>query len=278
MEAGARTRKAPDGILKAPRAPSTRPLVASLAAPCALTPLFPLFPCLTPCSQSLFEPKTPTQLREWLTEHMVDYNSNAPTQYLETLYKRKKRRIDNESLTPTAKKALFDMEKCHTVETLMREMNTTRDNGVRGQVWSEMKGQLEMLPPELTRLKHNMVGGKDVCRGNVEDGTCKKCKMDVMGVIGYGFDTSIKSLTSTKTCAIKVAEGGGVSLFKMSGADFAALSEEEKMDLIESVEGEAFTIKLQYIANEGDSVIIPHSFTIIPPTLAWPSVVATKQL
>ena len=58
-----------------------------------------------------------------------------------------------------------------------------------------------------------------------------------------------------------------------------ALTDDEKMDLIES---EAYTVKLQYIANEGDSVIIPHSlahsFTIIPPTLAWPSVVATKKL
>ena len=57
-----------------------------------------------------------------------------------------------------------------------------------------------------------------------------------------------------------------------------ALTEEEKMDLIESVEGEAYTVKLQYIANEGDLVIIPHNFTIIPPAIAWPTVVATKEL
>ena len=44
-----------------------------------------------------------------------------------------------------------------------------------------------------------------------------------------------------------------------------ALTEDEKMDLIESVEGEAYTVKLQYIANEGDLVIIPHNFTIIHP-------------
>ena len=58
----------------------------------------------------------------------------------------------------------------------------------------------------------------------------------------------------------------------------AALTKDEKMDLVESVQGEAYTVKLQYIANEGDSVIIPHNFTIIPPASAWPTVVATKEL
>ena len=57
-----------------------------------------------------------------------------------------------------------------------------------------------------------------------------------------------------------------------------ALTEDEKMDLIESVEGEAYTVKLQYIANEGDLVIIQHNFTNIPPAIAWPTVVATKEL
>ena len=57
-----------------------------------------------------------------------------------------------------------------------------------------------------------------------------------------------------------------------------ALTEEEKMDVIESVEGEAYTVKPQSIANEGDLVIIPHNFTIIPPAIAWPTVVATKEL
>ena len=57
-----------------------------------------------------------------------------------------------------------------------------------------------------------------------------------------------------------------------------ALTEEEKMDVIESVEGEAYTVKLLSIANEGDLVIIPHNFTIIPPAIAWPTVVATKEL
>ena len=54
-----------------------------------------------------------------------------------------------------------------------------------------------------------------------------------------------------------------------------ALTEDEKMDLIES---EAYTVKLQYIANEGDLVVIPHNFTIIPPAIAWPTVVAAKEL
>ena len=57
-----------------------------------------------------------------------------------------------------------------------------------------------------------------------------------------------------------------------------ALTEEEKMDVIESVEGEAYTVKPQSIANEGVLVIIPHNFTIIPPAIAWPTVVATKEL
>ena len=46
-----------------------------------------------------------------------------------------------------------------------------------------------------------------------------------------------------------------------------ALTEEEKMDVIESVEGEAYTVKPQSIANEGDLVIIPQNFTIIPPAV-----------
>ena len=58
----------------------------------------------------------------------------------------------------------------------------------------------------------------------------------------------------------------------------AALTKDEKMDLVESIQGEAYTVELQYIANEGDSVIIPHNFTIIPPAIAWPTVVATKEL
>ena len=253
-----------------------RPPASPVASPPPFSKASDIALCLTKSSQRQTEPKTPTQLKEWLIENAVDFDADAPTQYLEGLYRRKKRRLESETLSPQAKKVLFDLDKCHTVETLLREMANTRDNGVLGQHWSEVKGQLEMLPPELTRMKHNISGNQ--CRGNVEDGTCKKCKLDVMGVIGYGFDTSIKSLTGAKTCTVKVTEGGGVSLFKMSGSAFAALPEKEKMDLIEGVEGEAYTMKLQYIANEGDSIIIPHHFTTIPPALAWPTVVATKKL
>ena len=70
-----------------------------------------------------------------------------------------------------------------------------------------------------------------------------------------------------------MTEGGGIRHVALQDVRRQlALTEDEKMDLIESVEGEAYTVKLQYIANEGDSVIIPHNFTIVPPAIAWPTV------
>ena len=48
------------------------------------------------------------------------------------------------------------------------------------------------------------------------------------------------------------------------------------MDLIEGVEGEAYTVKLQYIPTERGRLghrhrpTVPHNFTIIPPAIAWP--------
>jgi hypothetical protein len=224
---------------------------------------------LTRCAVRVCAPQehfdTVESCREFLDEQRVEFEHNDSLAVLQTLVRRRQRRIANRTTPVAAQRALFtESATALSIARVIDILNQDHEEDV--VLWKKAKGVIENVSPDIVKLKHE-IGSDARCRGNVVNGTCRKCRRDVAGVLSYGFDMIIEDMENRATkLAFKGSQSAGETLFGMSAMAFSALSADAKADAIESVEGMPYNFGVQLIIKEqgGDVLKLAHSVEALP--------------
>ena len=117
----------------------------------------------------------PLAVRKYLESEQVEYDPADAPRTLRGMAKRRMKRRLNEVTSPDAQRSLFQASNALTVSELKDIVAAMSEAAVEADKHYKMKCQIESLPPDFLKTKHN-VGSGDICRGVVYNGKCFKCK------------------------------------------------------------------------------------------------------
>ena len=174
----------------------------------------------------------------YLDSESIEHDSSMPLEHLKMLVKRRvKRRARERGEKPPKPQpdALDCMRTLRGVKRAMVRLAEDLRSSTDDQIFSKACFVIDTLPDEhLIKIKHHADWTK--CRGNVEGGRCRQCRVFTPGVLNYSFQVLIRDQVEDNTLYVNIGDRGGASLFGMSARAFnqmaRAAQEEAKARVI----------------------------------------------
>ena len=176
-------------------------------------------------------------LKDYLDVESIEHDSSMALTHLQMLVTRRKRRRARErgEKPKFQPDALDRMATLRSVKRAMARLSEDLGSGTDDKLFSKACFVITTLPDEhLIKIKHHADWTK--CRGNVEGGRCRQCRVFTPGVLNYSFQVLIRDQVEDNTLYVNIGDRGGASLFGMSARAFnqmaRAAQEEAKARVI----------------------------------------------
>ena len=131
-------------------------------------------------------------LRDYLDAESIEHDGAMPLKHLQMLVaRRQRRRAKERGERPQWPIDAVDIAK--TLRTVRRAMASLAEDssGTTDQLFQKASFMIDTMPDrELVKCKHHADWQK--CRGNVENGQCRQCRVITPGVLNYSFQVLIR--------------------------------------------------------------------------------------
>ena len=170
-------------------------------------------------------------LTSYLDSESVEHDTSMPLEHLQMLVKRRQKRRARER-GEMRKKPMPDMlDMMKTLRRVRRAMAKLSEDSssTDDKLFTAACFVIDTLPDDrIIKCKHYADWQK--CRGNVEGGQCRQCRVFTPGVLNYSFQVLVRDRTDSNSLYVNISDRGGTSLFGMTAVAFNAMSPAAQAD------------------------------------------------
>jgi hypothetical protein len=171
-------------------------------------------------------------LRSYLDSESIEHDSSMPLEHLQMLVARRQKRRARECGEKPKKPKLDYLDTMKTLRGVRRAMarlSDTDGGSTDDKIFTKATFLIDTFPDQhLIKCKHHADWRK--CRGNVEGGQCRQCRVFTPGVLNYSFQVLIRDRENANSLYVNISDRGGTSLFGMTAAAFNALAAAARED------------------------------------------------
>ena len=176
-----------------------------------------------PCDE--IDMESPDSLRSYLNAESIEHDSTMDLKHLKMLVSRRVKRRAREH----GEKPKWPLDVTDTMKTLrgvrraMSRLSEDLRSDTEDKIFTKATFLIDTLPDRhLVKCKHHADWRK--CRGNVEGGQCRQCRVFTPGVLNYSFQVLVRDAEGANTLYVNISDRGGASLFGMTAMAFNAMA------------------------------------------------------